>query len=101
MKQQEISKQEAEIRKHYGEDVEVRTMEVRAAGEPDEMRIQGYAAVFNQETDLGYFREMIAPGAFDDVMEDDVRMLLNHDGDPMARTTNGSLTLATDETGLM
>ena len=101
MKQQEISKQEAEIRKHYGEDVEVRTMEVRAAGEPDEMRIQGYAAVFNQETDLGYFREMISPGAFDDVMEDDVRLLLNHDGAPMARTTNGSLTLATDETGLM
>ena len=101
MKQEQIEKQEAELRKHYGDNVEVRTIEVRAEGADDEMRIQGYAAVFNQETDLGYFREMIKPGAFDEVMEDDVRLLLNHEGAPMARTTNGSLQLAVDDEGLM
>lgn len=89
------------VRKHYDDSVELRTMEIRAEGDSDQMRVTGYAAVFNQETDLGYFREMIAPGAFDDVMEDDVRLLLNHDGAPLARTTNGTLTLAVDDEGLM
>jgi HK97 family phage prohead protease/HK97 family phage major capsid protein len=99
--EQQNNKQEEILRKHYDDSVEVRTMEIRAEGDAEQMRIQGYAAVFNQETDLGYFREMIAPGAFDDVMEDDVRLLLNHDGAPLARTTNGTLTLAVDEEGLM
>jgi HK97 family phage prohead protease/HK97 family phage major capsid protein len=99
--EQQNNKQDEILQRQYGDNVELRTMEVRAEGEGDEMRIVGYAAVFNQETDLGYFREMITPGAFDDVMEDDVRLLLNHDGAPLARTTNGTLTLAVDDEGLM
>ena len=87
-------------RGNYGDDVELRTMEVRAEGEADEMRISGYAAVFNQETDLGFFREQIAPGAFDSVLQNDVRLLLNHDGAPLARTTNETLTLSVDDEGL-
>lgn len=86
-------------RGNYGEDVEVRTMEVRAA-EGGDLTVEGYAAVFETETDLGYFREKISRGAFDDVMNDDVRLLLNHDGAPLARTTNGTLELSTDDTGL-
>jgi len=43
---------------------------------------------------------MISPGAFDDVMNDDVRLLLNHDGAPLARTTNGTLSLSVDDEGL-
>ena len=99
MEQQELNKQEQHLRKHYGEDVEVRTMEMRASDD-DVLMVEGYAAVFEQETNLGYFREKIARGAFDAVMEDDVRLLLNHDGAPMARTTNGTLELRTDDTGL-
>ena len=87
-------------RGNYGEDVEVRTMEVRAQGDADELRVEGYAAVFNQETNLGFFREQIARGAFSEVMEDDVRLLLNHDGAPLARTTNQTLTLSVDDEGL-
>ena len=98
--EQQNNKQDEILRRQYGENVELRTMEVRAEGESDEMRIVGYAAVFNQETDLGYFREMITPGAFDDVMNDDVRLLLNHDGAPLARTTNGTLSLSVDDEGL-
>jgi len=93
------SKQLAELRNKYGDDVELRTAEVRAAGD-DSLVIEGYAANFEQRTDLGYFKEEIARGAFDDVMEDDVRLLLNHDGAPMARTTNGTLELSVDENGL-
>ena len=62
-------------------DAEKRTMgtiEVRES-EGDEMTLEGYAAVFNSETDLGAFREVIRPGAFDDVMDNDVRALINHD----------------------
>ena len=83
-----------EIRAKYGEDVEVRTMQVRAADEP--MVLEGYAATFNDITDLGYFRERIAVRAFDDSLGDDVRYLLNHDGLPLARTTNGTLELSVD-----
>ncbi len=88
------------LRGKYSDDVEVRTMEVRAQGDADELRVEGYAAVFNQETNLGFFREQIARGAFSDVMEDDVRLLLNHDGAPLARTTNQTLTLSVDKEGL-
>jgi HK97 family phage prohead protease/HK97 family phage major capsid protein len=98
--EQQNNKQDEILQRQYGDNVELRTMEVRAEGESDEMRIVGYAAVFNQETDLGYFREMITPGAFDDVMNDDVRLLLNHDGAPLARTTNGTLSLSVDDEGL-
>ena len=88
-----------ELRKQYGDNVEFRTSEVRAAGD-DSLIIEGYAANFEQVTDLGYFKEQIARGAFDDVLEDDVRLLLNHEGAPMARTKNGTLELSVDESGL-
>ena len=90
---------EAELRKHYGEDVELRTSEVRAAGD-DTLVVEGYASNFEVEYDLGYFRESVARGAFDDVLNDDVRFLLNHTGAPLARTTNGTLELSVDDKGL-
>ncbi len=98
MKEDEDQRSE-ELRKQYGDNVELRTSEVRAAGD-DSLVIEGYAANFEQVTDLGYFKEQIARGAFDEVMEDDVRLLLNHDGAPMARTKNGTLELSIDESGL-
>ena len=93
---------EAEIRQKYGEDVEVRTMELRASenADSDNMVLEGYAANFDTITDLGFFQERIAKGAFDNVLEDDVRYLLNHDGMPLARTKNGTLELRVDEKGL-
>ena len=76
------------------------TIEVREA-DSDDMVLEGYAAVFNSETDLGHFREVIKPGAFDDVMTDDVRALINHDPNLiLGRTENGTLELSTDERGL-
>lgn len=84
-------------------DAEKRTMgtiEVREA-DGDEMMLEGYAAVYNSETDLGHFREVIKPGAFDDVLNNDVRALINHDPNLiLGRTTNGTLELSVDERGL-
>lgn len=88
-----------ELRKQYGDNVELRTSEVRAAGD-DSLVIEGYASNFDVKYDLGYFKESVARGAFDSVMEDDVRFLVNHTGAPLARTTNGTLELSVDEKGL-
>ncbi len=84
-------------RNMYGPDVELRNIEVRAEGD---MTITGYASVYDDEYDLGYFTERVAPGAFDGRLDDDVRLLINHDGMPLARTTNGTLELTTDGRGL-
>ena len=92
-------KRTEELRNQYGENVELRTAELRAAGD-DSLVVEGYASNFDVEYDLGYFKESVARGAFDDVMQDDVRFLLNHTGAPLARTTNGTLELSLDETGL-
>lgn len=74
--------------------------EVRADGEV--IKVSGYAAVFNQETDIGgYYREVIAPGAFKDAIgRDDVVFLINHEGLPLARTRSGTLKLTEDAKGL-
>ena len=88
---------ENELRARYGDNVEVRAVEVRAQ---EDMTIEGYASVFGDEYDLGYFTERVAPGAFDGRTNDDVRLLINHTGVPLARTTNNTLTLTIDERGL-
>lgn len=75
-------------------------VEIRMDG--DAIRVSGYAAVFNEEADIGgMFREVIAPGAFTDAIgRDDVVFLINHAGLPMARTRSGTLTLREDSRGL-
>jgi len=74
--------------------------EVRAAG--DTITVEGYAAVFDQETEIGpWFRERIARGAFVDAIgRDDVVFLINHDGLPLARTRSETLELREDAKGL-
>lgn len=85
------------VRNLYGADVEVRAIEVRAE---ENMTITGYASVYGDQYDLGYFTERVAPGAFEGRLDDDVRLLINHEGMPLARTTNGTLELTTDGRGL-
>ena len=73
--------------------------EIKAAAES--RTVEGYASVFNSMSeDLG-FREIILPGAFSDVLDNDVRALYNHDSNYLlARTTSGTLELKEDEKGL-
>jgi len=75
-------------------------VEVRQDGEVLEFR--GHAAVFEQMTDLGPWRERIARGAFKKTArEADVRFLYNHEPDSvMARTKAGTLRLSEDTVGL-
>ena len=77
--------------------------ELRADDQDDNARtISGYGAVFNVRSEnLGGFREIIMPGAFDKVLNDDVRALFNHDPNfVLGRTASGTLTLRADDTGL-
>lgn len=79
-------------------DVDVNNLEVRGK------TVTGYAAVFGVESnDLGGFRERIAEGAFDGVLngDTDVRCLLNHDANiVLGRTKSGTLRLSSDSRGL-
>jgi len=75
---------------------------VELRGEASAPLLRGHAAVFNQlSQDLGGFREQIAPGAFSNALKDDVRLLINHDGLPLARTASNTLRLAEDGRGLL
>jgi len=76
--------------------------EIRAFDGDTTPTISGYAAVFDSPSeDLGGFIETIAPGAFADTLDGDVRALWNHNSTyVLGRTTNGTLSLAEDERGL-
>ena len=84
-------------------------VELRSADDAEgKAKVRGYAAVFNKESEnLGsdnyQFREIIEPGAFSDVLKDDVRALLNHDPNfilARSKAGEGTLRIGQDETGL-
>jgi HK97 family phage prohead protease len=68
----------------------------------DGFSLNGYASTFDQPYDMGWYTESVDPGAFKRTLgqKPDVRLLINHDGLPLARTTSGTLTLDTDSKGL-
>lgn len=78
-------------------DREVRSLEFEIRAEETDRedrkgRITGTPVVFNQETDLGWFRETIEPGALDQTDLRDVRFLVGHDMSmiPLARSRNNN-----------
>lgn len=75
---------------------------IRQEDSPDEMIVEGYFALYEQETELwpnSY--EIITKGAFDDTLTNDIRALWNHNSQyVLGRNKNTSLTLQTDEKGL-
>ncbi len=64
--------------------------------------LEGHASTFNQAYDMGWYYETVAPGAFTRTLnaKPDVRLLINHEGLPLARTLSGTLDLAQDDSGL-
>lgn len=80
---------------------EVRLVDMRAS-ETEGMVVEGYAAVFNTVTDLGWMHEVIDRHAFDNADMSDIVMKYNHKDSvlPMARTRGGSLTFTIDDHGL-
>lgn len=85
-------------------DREYLAFEMRAKDD-EKMIVEGYAAVFNQETVLySYdgidYKESISPSAFESAEMSDVVMNYNHQGKPTARTKNKTLELLIDSIGL-
>ncbi len=68
----------------------------------DGITLTGYASTFDDPYDMGWYTETVESGAFKRTLgrKPDVRLLLNHDGLPLARTTSKTLTLDTDSKGL-
>jgi len=85
-------------------------LKFRALEEDDGKRyIEGYASVYESRSKLLFengelFYEEIERGAFDDVLENDsldVYLTFNHSNDSIiARTTNNTLSLSSDDEGL-
>lgn len=80
--------------------------EVRAEETEAGNIITGRPIVYNSRTDLGWFDEIIEPGALNNTDLTDVRFLVNHDTSkiPLARsrrnTANSTMQLTTDNDGL-
>lgn len=92
---------DAEFRSCSG--LEFRSVE----NEQGEKIIEGHAAVFNRQTNIGgFFNEVIDEGAFDKTDLRDVPLIVNHDFSkiPLARSRrnngNSTLTLTIDDKGL-
>ena len=83
---------------------EYRGLEMRAVGEPDEMIVEGYAAVFDDPyllwSEPGYeVYEIIDRHALDNADQSDVVMRYDHEGRVFARNTNNTLQLGADDHG--
>lgn len=82
-----------------------RPVEVRAADDGS-LSLTGYASVTDEPYSVsdffGEYTESITRGAFAKALaeRDDVRLLFNHDGVPLARTKSGTMTLDEDDHGL-
>lgn len=76
------------------------TLELRAEG--DGNTFVGYAALFDSPSEPMPFVEYVRAGAFTKTLNDgaDVRLLIDHEGVPLARTKSGTLMLEEDDRGL-
>jgi HK97 family phage prohead protease len=83
--------------------IEIRKGPIGSPGSTTATTVRGYAAKYNMLSEPMFgFREQIAPGAFDSVLDNDVRCFFNHDSSLiLGRTAAGTLRITADETGLM
>ena len=84
---------------------EIRIAE-RAENEEKTYRVSGYATTYNEPYTLYAdddieIREQVAPSAFESADMSDVIMQYNHEGRVFARTRNNTLSLESDEHGLL
>lgn len=75
-------------------------LEIRADG--DSNTLVGYAAVFDSPSEPLPWTEFVRRGAFAKTINDgaDVRLLVDHEGVPLARTKSGTLRIKEDDKGL-
>lgn len=81
-------------------------LEVKDQNEPDSYLVEGYATTYNQpytlyEDEYMEIREQVAPNAFEKTDLSDVIMQYDHMGRVFARVSNNTLSLLSDDTGLL
>lgn len=78
------------------------TSDFQTREEGEELRIEGYFAVFNSNYDImDGMSESVAPGAFADTLGDDIRALIDHETMfVLGRNRAGTLELREDTHGL-
>lgn len=72
------------------------------APEKESRTVEGYAAVFNSDSEMMYGNviERIMPGAFDSVIDDNAVALFNHDPNLILARNKVNMTIKQDEKGL-
>ena len=80
----------------------IENIQTRSDEDTKDLILEGYFSVFNSIYPVwDGVTESIAPGAFTESINDDVRALFNHNTDLiLGRTTNGTLELRQDDHGL-
>jgi len=77
----------------------ISTIELRAKTDQGK-KLAGLVKINTKSVNLGGFVEMLMPGAFDAVMDQDVRALKNHDENLLlGRTKSGTLRMEIDDDG--
>jgi len=74
--------------------------ELRATGTGKQKRIEGYAATWNQQADIGDFIETISPDPFTSLDRDNVVLNFNHDDSMLLGRSGVNLQLTQDHVGL-
>lgn len=96
-----MQKRDVQVRGWVSAETRSTAVEAEAGGD---LTLEGYAALFDSPSEVMFGgRERIERGAFTRVLKSDeldVRLLGNHDGLALARTSNGTLELAEDDKGL-
>ncbi len=68
---------------------------------PEVVTLVGYAAIYSERTNIcDCFEEVILPGAFDGADLSDVVFLVDHEGQPLARSRSGTMKIKADDKGL-
>jgi HK97 family phage prohead protease len=77
-------------------------LELRAKGDGEARTVVGYAALFDNETEIAGFKERIQRGAFKDALGgSDIHALYNHSYNiVLGRMKSGTLRVSEDDTGL-
>lgn len=85
---------------HENRSIAYSRLELREAG--DGKTLSGYAAIFDSPSEPLPWVEFVRRGAFAKTLNDgaDVRLLIDHEGIPLARSKSGTLALEEDERGL-
>jgi uncharacterized protein len=95
-------KKNLKTREFNKRDIRTKFNVTRQAEDPEEMQIEGYFALYEQETELfeGVF-EIISKGAFNNTLNNDIRALWNHNTQyVLGRNKSGTLEVKEDEKGL-